>query len=216
MQNAPPPPIARRLSRRRIVATVAVVVLALAAVGLTVWQVRGVTGSGSSQSHAALGGVSFDYPVGWHLTVVDHLLHYETVLGFLTTDAANASESCGPGYVPGMGGDCTDRYQLSANSAIVRVSLWDGPPELGGFLTRFQGWQMLTLAGQPAAYSGSPPPGFAIPDADETLVWAIAAPGTDDQVWYAFTANVRGPQIATIRSQLEATLATLKLSPLQP
>ena len=212
MNNALPRPVARRLSRRHIVATVVVVVFVLAAVGLTAWRVGGVTGSGSSPSVAALGKVSFDYPAGWHLTVVDHPLHYETVLAFLTTDAAEASESCGPGYIPGMGGDCTDRYHLAANSAIVRVSAWDGPPEPGGFLTGFPGWQRLTLAGQPAAYSGSPPPGYAIRDADETLVWVIAGPGPDDLVGYAFTANIRGPQTATIRSQLEAILATLKLT----
>jgi hypothetical protein len=212
MENAPPLKVARRLGRRRIVATVAVVVLALAAVGLTVRQISGVPGSGSSQSRAALGSVSFEYPAGRHLSVVDHPLHYETVLAFLTTEAGQANESCGPGYVPGMGGDCTDRYDLAANSAIVRVSRWDGPPEPGGFLARFPGWQLLTLAGQPAAYSDSPPPGFAIPDADETLVWVIAAPGPDDEIGYAFTANIRGPQIATIKSQLEAVLASLKLS----
>jgi hypothetical protein len=169
--------------------------------------------STAATSHFSMAGLAFDYPAGWRSIPVERPLHYETVLAFLTSGGANASETCGSDYIPGAGGDCSEDYALPVNSSVVKLWRWDGPPTQRGAIAslRDQGWAILTIAGQPAAFTSAPGQGDAIPGSDVTLVWEVAAPEPGNQVAYRISATIRGPALAPIRGQLEAMIESLQL-----
>ena len=171
--------------------------------------------------HGTLGALSFDYPASWSLTPVGHPKHYENVLAFLSSPAASASESCGPGYIPGGGGDCADAYSIPAGGVVVRLSQWDGPPAPDGkgaaglvAMDVAGGWQARTVAGQPAAYN--PAYSDASTPADgSTEAWFIAGPGADSPVGYAVVATVNGSDPGA-RSAVDALLASLRIAATAP
>ena len=167
----------------------------------------------SATAHFDMSGLAFDYPAEWRKISVGRILHYETVVAFLTSGAATADEPCGSAYVPGLGGDCSQDITLPANSVVVRISLWGGPPSgpAGAIAAlRTQGWSALTIAGEPAAFTPQALEG--IPGSDRSLVWAVAAPGADNQKAYWITAGIRGPDLASIQAQVEAMIATIYLT----
>jgi hypothetical protein len=163
--------------------------------------------------HGEVDGLSFDYPADWTLTPVGHWKHYETVLAFLTSPHATATESCGPDYEPGLGAGCEDTYSLPTGSAVVRLSRWGEPQLRNGPITSPlpAGWQPLTIAGQPAAYTGDYSD-FSTPSSGQTVAWLIAAPGSEPWVFYAVVATINGPQTSTM-TQIEAMLAKLRIAP---
>jgi hypothetical protein len=158
-------------------------------------------------------GLAFDYPAGWQSIPVERPLHYETILAFLTSGGATASETCGSDYIPGAGGDCSEDYALPVNSSVVKLSRWDGPPTRRGAIAslRDQGWAVMTIAGQPAAFASAPGQDDAISGSDITLVWEVAAPQPDNQVAYRISAAIRGPDLAPIQGQLEAMIESVRL-----
>ena len=186
------------------------VVLALVlCVGLVGFALLGGIGR---DRHTQLGGLSFDHPGDWTVTAADVPLHYETVLGFLTSPGASARESCGPDYVPGGGGDCAETSTVPTGSAVLRLSRWDGPPVIKGPIADLvdAGWQSMTIAGQPAAYmdhSGRM--------AGQSVEWRIAAGGADSLASYGIVATISGPP-AGLRAQIDAMLATLRIVETSP
>ena len=167
----------------------------------------------SATAHFHMSGLAFDYPAAWRTISVGRILHYETVIAFLASGTATADEPCGSGYVPGLGGDCSEDITLPANSLVVKVSAWDGPPSgpAGAIAAlRTAGWSAVTIAGEPAAYTPQALEG--IPGSDRSLVWAVAAPGSDNQKAYWITAGIRGPDFASIQAQVEAMIATIQLT----
>lgn len=162
--------------------------------------------------HASIGELSFDYPADWTLTLVGNPRHYQMVIAFLVSPGAAASESCGPGYIPGNG-PCEDTFAVPAGSAVVRFSIWDGPPIPRGTSVIAQllqvGWQPVTVAGQPAAYTDRDASVSAL--GARTVEWRIAAPGPDDMVSYEIDATIGGSQ-ADFRAQVDSLLATLRIA----
>ena len=191
--------------KRRLGVALALV-LGIGMVGL------GLFGGVGRDRHTQLGGLSFDHPGDWTVTAADVPLHYETVLGFLTSPGASARESCGPDYVPGGGGDCAETSTVPTGSAVLRLSRWDGPPVIKGPIADLvdAGWQSMTIAGQPAAYmdhSGRM--------AGHNVEWRIAAGGADSLASYGIVATINGPP-AGLRAQIDAMLGTLKIAPQGP
>lgn len=168
----------------------------------------------SPTAHLELTGLALDYPATWQSTYVGRLLHYETVVAFLTSGAATASEPCGSAYVPGMGDGCSQVIKLASNSAVVRISLWDVPSGAGGPIAAdiADGWSAMIIGGEPAAFTDRPGVGQGIPDSDAVLIWAVAVPGSDDLKSYQITAGIRGPDVASIESQVEAMIGTIHVS----
>jgi hypothetical protein len=165
-----------------------------------------------------LGALSFDYPAGWSLTTVGHLKHYETVLGFLASPVASAQESCGPEYVPGAGGGCSDSYSLPPGAIVIRLSRWDGPPSPNGkgaaglvAADIAAGWQAQTVAGEPAAYDPTYSDGSA-PTTGTTVAWFLAASGAQDWVDYSVVATMNGADPAA-RATVDAVVASLRVTP---
>ena len=135
------------------------------------------------------------------------------MVGFLASSGAAADETCGPGYVPGLGGDCSQDITLPTDSVVVRISLWDGPPSgpAGAIAAlRAEGWSATTIGGQPAAFTRQALEGIS--GSDRSLVWAVAVPGADNQKALWITAGIRGPDLASIQTQIEAMIATVQLT----
>ena len=168
----------------------------------------------SSTARFDTSGLGFDYPAAWQSISVGRVLHYETVVAFLTSGAATASETCGSAYIPGLGGDCSQDITLPANSVVVRISLWGGPPSgpAGAIAAlRAQGWSSTTVGAEPAAFTPQALEG--IPGSDRSLVWAVGVPGPDNnQKAYWITAGIRGPDVASIEAQVEAMIATIHVA----
>lgn len=165
--------------------------------------------------HAQVGPLSFDYPAFWTLTPVGHPKHYETVLAFLASDAI-ARESCGPDYVPGMGGGCADTYEIAPGGVVIRLSQLDPPAPAGKGVAYLvaqdvaAGWQARTVAGQPAAYDpaytdASTPPG------GKTVAWFVAGLDAGNTVGYAIVATVNGADPAAWRA-VDAIVASLSIA----
>jgi hypothetical protein len=169
---------------------------------------------GSQTARFDMSGLAFDYPAAWQSISVGRVLHYETVIAFLTSSGATASETCGSAYIPGLGGDCSQEVTLPANSVVVKISLWGGPPSgpAGAIAAlRAQGWSSTTVGGEPAAFTPQALEG--IPGSDRSLVWAVGVPGPDnDQKAYWITAGIRGPDLASIQAQVEAMIATVHVA----
>ncbi len=164
--------------------------------------------------NAQFDGLSFTYPGDWTLTVVDRPLHYETVLAFLTSPGASARESCGPDYIPGLGGGCTDTYSVPPGSAVLRLSEWAGPPAIKGPIVDLldAGWQPVTIAGRPAAYSGDE---VGSTTGTDRVEWRIAAPGANSLATFGIVATMSEPS-AGLRGQITALLTTLRIAPTGP
>ena len=168
----------------------------------------------SRTAHFDTSGISFDYPAAWQSVSVGRILHYETVVAFLTSAGATASEPCGSAYIPGLGGDCSDVVTLPADSVVVKISMWGGPPSgpagaIGALLA--QGWSSTTVGGEPAAFTPQALQG--IPGSDRSLVWAVGVPGSgNEQAAYWITAGIRGPDLASIQAQVEAMIATVRVA----
>jgi hypothetical protein len=201
-----------------------VIQLRLAALLAAVIVVGGCTSAEATQGNplpssglslATIAGVSFDYPTGWTLTPVGHLKHYEDVLAFLTSPTATASESCGPEYIPGAGGGCTDLYTNPAGSVVIRLSSWGGPPMPSGAKGVVAadvagGWVAETVGGQPAAYTTSysdrsDPPGA-------TVAWFIASPASQATV-YSILATTSGPDDPALTAIIERIVASIRFVP---
>jgi hypothetical protein len=148
-------------------------------------------------------GLGLNYPSSWHASQSGLMLHYERVLEFIGT--GEGSITCGSDYVPGLGGTCAERYVLAANSVVVKVSVWDGPPTPGGAVAYVSSVdpQSSTVAvgGYPAVLRTLP----ADPTEDLVLEWTLSKPG-DAQGSYRLTAHFKGPDIATSRSEVEALI----------
>lgn len=190
----------------------AALVVTLASLLIVLFEVRASPWSataGAGYLHYAEHGLSFDYPSEWTVDQVGAELHYETVLAFLGT--GSGAEACPSDTVPGTGAGCTDRYELSPGSVVLRVSIQDGPPTTAGLLaemSKVPGAVTLTIAGQHAVMIPAGP----APGSDRTTLWMIQAPD-DPQVAARFEAAFRGPTVSRSFDQVDRLLGTVRFDP---
>ncbi|MFN8630451.1 MAG: hypothetical protein U0838_09075 [Chloroflexota bacterium] len=174
----------------------------------------------SPAARADAGPLSFAVPAGWTLTPVGHQKHYSTVLAFLTSPGASASESCGPAYVPGMGSGCADTYTTPAAFAVIRLEEWQLPARApDGAVAEItaeiaDGAQATTVAGQPAAYHAA----YADVDAPTggaTVAWWVAGPADHDGRAFAIVATTGGQDPGTMAS-VQAIVDSLQIAASDP
>jgi hypothetical protein len=176
--------------------------------------------SSAALTRGVVGPLSFTYPTGWTITPVDHLKHYETVLAFLTSSTASASESCGPDYMPGMGSGCTDSYALPAGGVVIRFSTLDLPTPYNEGAVRLiamdvaGGLAARTVAGQPAAFDPSYTDGEA-PTTGSTEAWFIAGPGKGNATQYVVVATVNAGDAAA-EAAVQAIVDSLEIASSTP
>ena len=139
-------------------------------------------------SAAVLGPFAFDAPATWTITRAGHPQHYRTVQGFVATPGASARETCGPEYIPGLGG-CDEQIGVPDGGVVVAFTSRVQPPCLADARATVAsdvaaGWRPMTIDGLPAAYDAVPvdPSGF-------TRTWEIAGPQPGDCSVYEVRAQ---------------------------
>jgi hypothetical protein len=149
----------------------------------------------------------FDYPSTWTLNPINEHQHYAATLAFLSSETASAQASCGPDYLPGLGGECQHMYDLPDGSLIVTVSQFSLPghgiqtvaADLGA------GGQSADVAGMPGVYL-DPYTASDVPSAGHTFAWEFAAPN-DTITSYTIIATDNGyPDAAAVLQQLLSTV----------
>ena len=151
-------------------------------------------------------GITFSYPAAWHE------LHFTVDSSFshLIADLATVEVPvpCTTTVTPSFTEiACADRYQLVPDSLVVSVSS-GGMPGFDILDRRPVGATPLTVGGLPAYFESAP----ATSPTDLSLVWTISRPGTVDN-FYEVRADMRGPGLDQMRSQLEAMIQSLRYDP---
>jgi hypothetical protein len=186
-------------------------VLVVAAIGVAP-VLRGSANPGAVSSRIVADGLSFAIPSGWHATQMNLELHYETVLAYVGT--GDGSMSCGADYIPGLGGTCTQTLNLSANSIVVKVSSWGGPPAPNGvvnqILASYPGASPVVIGDTTGVLVTIPVAQAYAPDgADTVLEWTFQRPGGNPDRRYTVVAYEKGPDVTSVQSQLSALLASV-------
>jgi hypothetical protein len=183
------------------VAAVAVVIV-LAAAGLTTGIVPSPW-SAPKTAHFTMLGLSFDYPASWHLETPSNPAHYETVFAFVGT--GTAQQVCPIGYIPGADG-CADSYDLGPDTFVLRLALQDGPPvrvdRVTDLLRNDASAVSTSIGGRRAAVQAQ--------TGELVAIWTVA--GRNASTAYVLRAWIRGPDIATIRSQIDAVVRSITFS----
>jgi hypothetical protein len=188
-----------------IVATAATIVVLVAFVAPMVYHPADRTGSNTVLQFKS-SGLALDYPSAWHVTYSGLALHYEQVIAFMGT--GDGSLTCGSDYIPGLGGTCAEKYALPANSVVVKVSVWDGPPTPKGAVDWASSGDPLA---SPAVVGGYPAVVRTLSSGsteDLVLEWTLTEPGNADGS-YRLTAHFKGPDIAPLRSQVDALIESV-------
>jgi hypothetical protein len=161
------------------------------------------TSSGLATFHE--NGLVFDYPAAWRP------FHYELVSSFsnlivylATVDVPDPCTRTANSIA------CGQTFRLAPNSIVVSVSgrgfpgfnILDGPPP---------GATALIVGGLPAYVTRLAPANMA-PDADTTVQWTIARPGSVDNS-YEIRADIKGPDVAEQLHQLDALVSSLQFDP---
>ncbi|HEY7937730.1 MAG TPA: hypothetical protein VID26_11450 [Candidatus Limnocylindrales bacterium] len=157
-------------------------------------------------------GLSLAVPAGWKVTKQNLELHYETILAYVGT--GTGSMTCGSDYIPGLGGTCVQTLNLPANSIVVKVSSWDGPPDPKGmvnYLRSSDPGASPVVVGEEAGVVETIPLAQADEHdgADTVLEWTFQRPGGDPNRHYTVEAYLKGPDDSSIRAQLNALIASI-------
>jgi hypothetical protein len=183
---------------RGVVAAVVVTSVLVAAAFST----GAVPGPWSAQktAHFSMSGLAFDYPASWHLETQSNPAHYETVFAFLGT--GTASQVCPIGYIPGAD-SCADSYDLGPDLFVLRLSVQDGPPvridQVTDLLRADPAAVSLTIGGRPAA--------MQVQAGQLSVIWTVAGENAD--IAYVLQARIQGPDVSTIRAQIDAVVRTI-------
>lgn len=164
------------------------------------------------QAYGRVAGLGFDYPATWQLELLPTNGHYLSELALLASDQASASAVCDQAAIPGLGGTCTDRFVIPANSVVLKIDR-GGAPRIGGWIATTleePGWAARTIGGQPAAFTATAPRVTWM--ADETLEWMIESPGSGDTAYYDLVASVRGPNTAALVAELDRLVGSITVN----
>jgi hypothetical protein len=156
--------------------------------------------SAQKTAHFSMSGLAFDYPASWHLETQSNPAHYETVFAFLGT--GTASQVCPIGYIPGAD-SCADSYDLGPDLFVLRLSVQDGPPvridQVTDLLRADPADVSLTIGGRPAA--------MQVQTGQLSVIWTVA--GENAALAYVIQARIQGPDVSTIRAQIDAVVRTI-------
>jgi hypothetical protein len=169
----------------------------------------------AATSHFAASGISLDYPAAWNAMQLDTQFHYVRVLGLL--GSGDFAEACPSDAQPGQMNTCTEQVSVSPGTVVVQVSTWQLPTPAGMSEVQYQQYAdpsavPMTVAGQRAVRSNV---GEPMNGADQHLLWLVDAPGSSSTA-YGVEAWLRGPDVAGLRAQLDAMIATAVVSAPNP
>lgn len=167
----------------------------------------GVSASGMRTFNES--GLVFDYPASWREFHGQSVSSFSSLIAYLGTVPVDASCSSKPSN-GGVETTCGEHFQLVSNSLAVAVRA-NGFPNFS-VLNVPAGALSMVIGGLPGYQEVGPsPPGD--PSGAETVVTTtIAHPALIDN-YYTITASLRGPDVAPMRTQLDALIASLRFDP---
>jgi hypothetical protein len=161
--------------------------------------------AGNGTAHFSEAGLVFDYPTAWRPFRYQVVSSFSNLIVYLATiDVPDPCTRTANSIA------CGQSYRLVPNSIVVSVTargfpgfnILDGPPP---------GATALVVGGLPA-YVERLAPADSAADADTSVQWTIARPGSVDNS-YAIRADIQGPDVAYQMHQVEALVASLQFDP---
>jgi hypothetical protein len=193
----------------RGVVAAAVVASVLVAAALATGIVPGPW-SAQTTAHFSGSGLAFDYPASWHLDTSTNRSDFENVFAFLGTGTVR--QVCPSNNVVTDLGGCEDNYDLGPNTFVLRLAVHNGPvPVQVDRVTD-------VLRGDPAAVSmsiGGRPAAMQIQAGQLSVIWTVA--GENAWTAYVLQARIQGPEVSTLRAQIETVVKSITFDePLPP
>lgn len=157
-------------------------------------------------THYAEQGFSLDYPSGWRFSPVVSRFSFQGTSGYLGTIGVSQNQICQetPSSIT-----CNYRgYHLPAGNVMVLVSHVGIPmTDPVQFYDRPTDGHRVAVGGMPAVASLD-----ALGADRVVLTWKVARPDAFGN-WIQFDADIRGPDQATMRAQVEALIASFRFEP---
>ncbi len=155
------------------------------------------------------GGLTFAYPADWREFHYDVRSTMSSSIAFLATVPVPEPCRSTTGGAGLTGTECKDRFQLTADSLVVSISTVGMP---GFDITRLPaGATALRIDGQPAYVQEFTPEEPSV-GADQEWIWTMSLPAAPGDA-YTIVALIRGPDLAPIKTQLDALVASLRYDP---
>jgi len=166
------------------------------------------TARGAALARFDEAGLAFEYPAEWRLYRYQMPTSFSTLIAYLATvpvhdpctrtvTSESTTISCN-----------ASSYALEPDTLVVRLESW-GFPGFNILDADPGGGARTTVGGLPAirtvedrAYSGP----------IRTITWTLARPGSVDN-FYRITAELRGPDLDRLETQVDATVASLRYDP---
>lgn len=153
-------------------------------------------------------GIAFDYPASWRLFRYQAVSSFSSLIAYLAT--VDVPEPCVTTGTPSNTLiECGDRYRLAPGTLVVKIES-NGWPMFDILSYAPPGSQRTVVGGLPAVLEDSGPNRPVL--ADQRLTWTIARPGSVDN-FYRIVADLRGPDLERLRSEVEAVIASLRYDP---
>lgn len=211
----------RTRSLRRLAGAVAgglaiLVAAAVLLVPVLAAALRSGTGTGATAAGKpfAAEGLRMTVPADWTIVQPMLVLHYQTVIAYMGT--GKGTMTCGPDYIPGLGGTCTESIDLGASGLVIKVTSWDGPPKpdgwVGELLKSNRKASAVNVGGAPAAYEDVTAQEPASSGADQVVQWTITRPGVQYGA-YMITAYMKGTDLAATRGAVDAVVKSISVGP---
>ncbi len=151
------------------------------------------------------GGLVFWYPASWRE------FHYQvpstmsTLIAYLAT--VDVPEPCTRSANEIA---CSERYHLVPGSLVVTVQE-NGWPDFDMLDHRPADATALTVGGLPA-YVETTTSDASHVGAERTVTWTLSRPGSVDN-YYTIQVQLAGPDVAVVRAQLDALIASVRYDP---
>ena len=167
----------------------------------------GVSASGMRTFNES--GLIFEYPASWREFRGQSVSSFSTLIAYLGTVPVDASCSSKP-VNGGVETQCLEDYQLVPNSLAVAIRA-NGFPNFS-VLKVPAGAASIVIGGLPGYQEVGPTFPGDTSGAETVVTTTIAHPGLIDN-YYTITASLRGPDVAPMRADLDALIASLRFDP---
>jgi len=162
--------------------------------------------STAALSHFSQDEVRFDYPAGWKFNPVDMVTSFYSVTGYLASTRIDTSKIC---TTNGNETSCNEHgYTIPPGNVVMEVANWGSPiiDPVAFFDHPDQGLR-VTVGGMAAVFSMQ-----QLATDRVILTWKIARP-TAFSNWIQLDAEILGPGLDSLRTQVEALIASVHFVP---
>ncbi len=150
-------------------------------------------------------GLVFEYPAAWRVFHYSEVSSFSNLVAYLAT--VDVPDPC---TRSANETSCSNRWRLDPDSLVVSVRS-NGHPTFDIMQGRPPGAQPMTVGGLPAYLEPESAADLGL-GADVGFIWTISMPGSVDN-FYTISADIRGPDVARLRGEVDALVASLRYDP---